>query len=63
MDRWEDILRRTARTLFTSRPAEAAATPDAISPPQGPRIDGDVGLVVRPDIDDAVWKHRRPASN
>jgi hypothetical protein len=62
MDRWEDILRRTARTLLASRAARTDL-PDAISPPRGPRIDGDVGLVVRPDIDDAVWKHRRPTSN
>jgi hypothetical protein len=63
MDRWEDIIRRTAQSILAARFPTGEAPPAADeAPAPGPRIDGDVGLVVRSDIDDAVWRHRRPAS-
>ncbi len=62
MDRWEDIIRRTAQSILAGRPPNGEAPPAGeASEVHGPRIDGDVGLVLRTDIDDAVWRHRRPA--
>jgi hypothetical protein len=64
MDRWEDIIRRTAQSILAARPPQGEAPPEGNAEAAlGPRIDGDVGLVVRSDIDDAVWRHRRPANS
>jgi hypothetical protein len=64
MDRWEDIIRRTAQSILAARLPVGEAPPAADEPPvPGPRIDGDVGLVVRHDIDEAVWRHRRPSES